>query len=45
MNQALESLSLSHLWVIYSEEDAYPLSKEISVWPLKDIVSLPKQLR
>jgi len=45
MNQAVESLNLAHLWVIYPGEDAYPLSKQISVWPLKDIVSLPNQLR
>ena len=45
MNQALESLNLAHLWIIYPGEDAYPLSKQISVWPLKDIVSLPRQLR
>ena len=45
MNQAVESLNLAHLWIIYPGEDAYPLSKQISVWPLKDIVSLPRQLR
>lgn len=45
MNQALESLNLTHLWIIYPGEHAYPLSKQITVWPLKDIVSLPKQLR
>ena len=45
MNQALESLNLSHLWIIYPGEHSYPLSKKISVWPLKDIASLPKQLR
>ena len=45
MNQALDSLNLAYLWIIYPGEHAYPLSKQISVWPLKDIVSLPKQLR
>lgn len=44
MNQALESLSLAHLWVVYSGEHSFLLSKRISVWPLKDIFSLPKQL-
>jgi len=44
MNQALESLSLAHLWVVYPGEHSYLLSKRISVWPLKDIFSLPKQL-
>jgi len=45
MIKALESLNLARLWIIYPGEHAYPLSKQISVWPLKDIVSLPKQLR
>ena len=45
MNQALESLNLAHLWIIYPGEHFYPLSKQITVWPLKDVVSLPKQLR
>ena len=45
MNQALESLKLTHLWVIYPGEHPYPLSKQISVWPMKNIVTLPKQLR
>jgi len=45
MNQALESLNLAHLWIIYPGEHSYPLSKKISVWPLKDIASLPIQLR
>jgi predicted AAA+ superfamily ATPase len=45
MNQALESLNLTHLWVIYPGENAYPLSKQVSVWPMKNILTLPKQLR
>jgi len=45
MNHALESLNLTHLWIIYPGEHAYPLSKQITVWPLKDVVSLPKWLR
>ena len=45
MNQALESLNLTRLWVIYPGEDSYPLSKQISVWPMKGIVTLPKELR
>jgi uncharacterized protein len=45
MNQALESLNLAHLWIINPGEHAYPISKQISVWPIKDILTLPKQLR
>jgi hypothetical protein len=45
MNQAIESLNLSHLWIIHPGEHAYPLSKQISAWPIKEILSLPKQLR
>lgn len=45
MNQAFDTLNLSHLWVIYPGEHPYPLSMQISVWPLKDIAHLPKQLR
>jgi uncharacterized protein len=45
MKQALGNLNLAHLWIIYLGEHAYPLSNQISVWPLKEIFSLPKQLR
>ena len=45
MNQALESLNLAHLWIIHPGEHPYPLSEQISVWPIKDIAVLPKQLR
>jgi hypothetical protein len=45
MAQALESLNLAHLWIVYPGDHPYPLSKQISVWPMKDIVTLPKQLR
>jgi hypothetical protein len=44
MNQALESLKLAHLWIVYPGEQAYPLSKQISALPLTDISSLPKKL-
>jgi hypothetical protein len=43
MNQALESLHLTHLWIVYPGEHPYPLSKQISVWPMKDIVTLRKE--
>jgi hypothetical protein len=45
MHQAFESLKLAHLWIIHPGEHRYPLSEKISVWPLKDLASLPKQLR
>ncbi len=45
MSQALESLNLAHLWIIHPGEHPYPLSEQISVWPMKDIAALPKQLR
>jgi len=45
MNQAIESLDLAHLWVIYPGEHVYPLSEQVSVWPMKDIATLLQQLR
>jgi predicted AAA+ superfamily ATPase len=45
MNQAVESLNLTHLWVIHPGEHPYPLSKQISAWPIKDIATLTKQLQ
>jgi predicted AAA+ superfamily ATPase len=45
MNQALGNLKLAHLWIIYLGEHPYPLSEQISVWPMKDITAMPKQLR
>lgn len=45
MNQALESLNLAHLWIIHPGDHPYPLSEKISVWPMKNITALPKQLR
>ncbi len=45
MHQAIEGLNLTHLWIIHPGEHSYPLSKHISAWPLKDVASLPKQLR
>jgi uncharacterized protein len=45
MNQALNDLNLSHLWIIYPGKDAYPLSEQVSVWPIKELPVLLKQLR
>jgi predicted AAA+ superfamily ATPase len=44
MNQALESLNLAHLWVVYPGEHFYALTKQISVWPMKYLVTLPEEL-
>lgn len=44
MIQAVESLNLSHLWVVYPGEHFYPLSNKISTWPMKNLVSLPEEL-
>jgi uncharacterized protein len=40
MHQAIESLGLDHLWIIYPGRDAYPLSDRASTWPLRDIAAL-----
>lgn len=45
MPQALESLKLDHLWIIYPGQDSYPLSDYISAWPLKNIAALPDHLQ
>jgi predicted AAA+ superfamily ATPase len=45
MNQAIESLNLDHVWIIYPGEHAYPLSNQISVWPLQNILRVTEQLQ
>lgn len=45
MNQAIESLNLDHLWIVHPGEHSYPLSEQVSVWPMKSIAILRKQLR
>jgi hypothetical protein len=44
MHAALETLRLSHLWVIYPGKHKYPVHEKITVWPLRDISSLPDQI-
>lgn len=44
MHQAVESLNLAHLWIIYPGEHAYPLSSQISTLPIREILALPHQL-
>jgi hypothetical protein len=45
MQVALIDLNLDHLWIIYPGQHQYPIAKKITVWPLKDLVGLAKQLR
>lgn len=40
MLQALEDLNLSHLWVIYPGDRAYPLAERITVLPLAQLAGL-----
>ena len=45
MHQGVQSLKLAHLWIIHPGDHSYPLSEHVSAWPLKDIASLPKEIR
>lgn len=45
MSQAIETLNLAHLWVVYPGDHAYPLAKQISVWPIKALPHLSEELR
>ena len=37
MHQAIEDLSLDHLWVIYPGTKSYALTEHITVLPLRDM--------
>jgi uncharacterized protein len=37
MHQAIEDLSLAHLWVIYPGDQSYPLTEQITVVPLAQL--------
>jgi hypothetical protein len=37
-------LNLAHLWIIHPGEHHYPLSKQVSAWPMKDIAALTKNI-
>ncbi len=41
---ALDELKLSHLWVLYPGQHAYPVHDQITVWPLQDLEHLPSHL-
>ncbi|PID76292.1 MAG: hypothetical protein CSB24_07395 [Deltaproteobacteria bacterium] len=40
MHIAIKDLGLTHLWVIYPGEHAYPVEENISVLPLQDIADI-----
>jgi predicted AAA+ superfamily ATPase len=44
MHVALQDLGLEHLWVIYPGEHNYPVTEQITVWPLRELVELSKLL-
>ena len=44
MRVALDDLELSHLWVVYPGDEAYPLDERISVLPVTDIPALARSL-
>ena len=44
MRVALEDLGLSHLWIVYPGEEAYPLDDRISVLPVSRIGTLAETL-
>jgi predicted AAA+ superfamily ATPase len=45
LHVAFEDLGLQHLWIIYPGENDYPITKNISVLPFKQILSLVDQIR
>ncbi|WP_419950645.1 ATP-binding protein [Candidatus Palauibacter sp.] len=44
MRVALEDLGLSHLWIVYPGEEAYPLDDRISVLPISQVGALAATL-
>ncbi len=44
MRTAIADLSLDHLWVLYPGDHRYPVERNITVWPLRDVAALPKAL-
>lgn len=44
MRSAVDELALTHLWVIYPGQHAYPVHEQITVWPLQQIPALQEQL-
>ena len=44
MHAGMETLRLSHVSVIYPGKHKYPVDEKVTVWPLRDISSLPDQI-
>jgi predicted AAA+ superfamily ATPase len=44
MRVALADLRLDHLWVIYPGDDRYLADDQITVWPLRDVAELARQI-
>jgi predicted AAA+ superfamily ATPase len=44
MRVALDELGLRHLWIIYPGAASFPIDKQITAWPLRDVADLPQQL-
>jgi predicted AAA+ superfamily ATPase len=44
MENSLEALGLSHLWIVYPGDKSYPVHKKISVCPLQKISGINKHI-
>jgi predicted AAA+ superfamily ATPase len=40
MHTALQDLGLEQLWVLYSDEDSYPVHEKITIYPLQSVGDL-----
>jgi predicted AAA+ superfamily ATPase len=44
MRNAIETLRLKHLWIVYPGQHAYPIDRSLSVCPLQALPSLVREL-
>ena len=44
MRAAIEDLQLKHLWIIYPGQHAYPIDRNLSVYPLQAVPALAEEL-
>jgi len=44
MRTAIADLQLKHLWIVYPGSKAFPMDRNISAWPLQDILKLRKSM-